>query len=466
MERRAFLKIAGGAALFSLGGVYTARGREAKPPNIIYILADDLGYADLGCYGQEVIQTPHIDRMAAEGMRFNQHYAGSTVCAPSRACFLTGQHTGHVYVRGNGDFQLRPSPQDFTVAEQLQEAGYHTAMIGKASTGCITTPEQPNAKGFDHFFGYLTHVDAHHYFPEKLYHNGEVIHYPDNHLHEGSHYSHDLFMDDVMRYLEAHRDGPFFLHWSMQIPHASLYAPEEWMAQYRGLFEEEPTEQGHYRSEEEPRTAFAAMVSRMDWEVGQLLEKLTELGIAENTLVIFVSDNGAMHEGGHDRFFFDSSGPLKGGKRDLYEGGIRVPHIAWWPGQIAAGAESDHVSAFWDFFPTACDVAGIETPEGLDGLSYLPTLLGEDSAQAQHDHLYWEFHEQGGKRAVRFGDWKAVQLGMSEQPFGDIELYNLADDLGEANDIASEHPEIVAHARELLDAAHTPCDIEQFNFPL
>lgn len=466
MKRRAFLKLAGSGALLSMMPLRNAGGAPVDKPNIIFVLADDLGYGDLGCYGQEVIQTPHIDRMAAEGMRFTRHYAGSTVCAPSRACFLTGQHTGHVHVRGNGDHQLRPSPQDRTVAEYLQEAGYHTAMIGKASTGCITTPEQPNAKGFDHFFGYLTHRGAHHYFPEKLYHNGQAIHYPENERHEGSHYSHDLFLEDTMRYLEEHRDGPFFLHWSMQIPHASLYAPEDWMAKYRGQFEEEPTEQGHYRSEEEPRTTFAAMVSRMDWEVGQLMDKLQELGIAENTLVLFSSDNGAMHEGGHDRFFFDSSGPLKGGKRDLYEGGIRVPLIAWWPGRIAAGAESDHVSAFWDFLPTACDVAGIEAPEGLDGLSYLPTLLDEQDAQEQHDHLYWEFHEQNGKRAVRFGDWKAVQVRMAERPFADIELYNLAEDLAEAHDVAQDHPEIVERARELMNTAHTPCAIERFNFPL
>ncbi len=469
MQRRDFMKTAGGAALFAAGlglGMDGAAQRATKP-NIIYVLADDLGYGDLGCYGQEVIKTPCIDRMAAEGLKFTEHYAGSTVCAPSRACLLTGKHTGHVHVRGNGDITLRPSPKDITVAERLQAAGYHTAMIGKASVGCNgVPPELPNEKGFDYFFGYLNHVDAHHYFPERLYRNGEEIAYPDNELHEGTHYSHDLFYEDVMRYLDEHQEGPFFLHWSMQIPHASLYAPEEWKAMYRSQFEEEPVVQRHYRSEPEPRTTFAAMVSRMDWEVGQLLDKLKELGIAENTLVIFTSDNGAMHEGGHDRFFFDSSGPLRGGKRDLYEGGIRVPHIAWWPGTVTPGTETAHTSAFWDFKATACDLADTAMPEKTDGISFLPTLCGRADAQDEHEYLYWEFHEQGGKRALRFGNWKAVQLSMSQRPFEPIELYDLDTDLAEENDLAAEHPDIVAQAEALFAEARTRCDIEQFNFPV
>ncbi len=468
MRRREFMKTAGGAlALSALGATAGARATAAgkSTPNIIYVLADDLGYGDLGCYGQRTIKTPHIDRMAAEGLRFTQHYAGSTLCAPSRACLLTGKHTGHAHVRGNGDVMLRPSPDDVTVAERLQQAGYHTAMIGKASVGCNgVPPEFPNEKGFDHFFGYLTHVDAHHYFPERLYRNGEVITYPGNTLHEGDQYSHDLFFEEVMGYLDAHREGLFFLHWSMQIPHASLYAPEEWKARYRGQFEEEPAVHRHYRDEDEPRTTFAAMVSRMDWEIGQLLDKIQELDIADNTLVLFASDNGPMHEGGHDRFFFNSSGPLRGGKRDLYEGGIRVPHIAWWPGAVAPGATTDHPSAFWDFSATACELAGLDPPEDTDGISYLPTLLGRVDAQDKHAYFYWEFHEQGGKRAVRFDHWKAVQLGMSERPYGEIELYDLARDLAEEHDLADEYPDGVEKAWVLFENARTPAEVEKFNF--
>lgn len=470
MQRREFMKSVGGAvALCATGAGLNAKAADVNhtKPNIIYILADDLGYGDLGCYGQETIKTPYIDRMAAEGLKFTQHYAGSTVCAPSRACLLTGRHTGHVHVRGNGDVMLRPSPKDITVAERLKMAGYHTAMIGKASVGCNSVPpELPNEKGFDYFFGYLNHTDAHHYFPERLYRNGEAVEYPGNALHEGTHYSHDLFFEDAMRYLEEHRDGPFFLHWSMQIPHASLYAPEEWKEKYRGRFEETPMVQRHYRNEEEPRATFAAMVSRMDWEVGRLLEKLKELGIANDTLVIFTSDNGAMNEGGHDRFFFNSSGPLRGGKRDLYEGGIRVPHIAWWPGRVAPGTETAHPSAFWDFCATACELAGLDVPEDTDGISFVPALLGRTDAQGQHEYFYWEFHEQGGKRALRFGDWKAVQLSMSERPFGEIELYDLAQDLAEEHDVADAYPDVVAQALALFAGARTECKIAQFNFPV
>lgn len=469
MQRRDFMKMAGGAFALYAAGSPSGAQESALPngkPNIIYILADDLGYGDLGCYGQTTIQTPCLDRMAAEGLKFTRHYAGSTVCAPSRACLLTGKHTGHAHVRGNGDIVLRPSPEDMTIAERLKQAGYHTAKIGKAGVGCNgVPPELPNEKGFDYFFGYLDHVDAHHYFPTRLYRNGVAIDYPGNTLHEGDQYSHDLFLEDVMGYLEEHREGPFFLHWAMQIPHASLYAPELWKAKYRGQFSEEPSTHSHYRDEPEPRTTFAAMVSRMDWEVGQLLDKLEVLGIAENTLVIFSSDNGPMNEGGHDRYFFKSSGPLRGGKRDLYEGGIRVPCIARWPGIIAPGKETGHVSAFWDFTSTACELAGMDIPEDTDGVSFLPTLLGQTHSQKEHPYLYWEFHEQGGKRALLFGNWKAVQLGMSALPFGEIELYDLSQDPGEDRNVAADFPEIAAEAARQFDTARTPCEVKQFNFP-
>ncbi len=466
MRRRNFLKIAAATCFFPHAVQSIAQGINKNLPNILLILADDLGYGDLGCYGQEIIKTPNLDKLAQEGLRFTQHYAGSTVCAPSRACLLTGQHTGHVYIRGNGDVMMRPYPADITIAEVLKNAGYTTAMIGKSSLGCRTTPDLSGQKGFDYFFGYISHEDAHHYFPEVLYRNGEEIRYPGNKLHEGTAYSQDLFLEDTLRYLEEERDKPFFLHLSLQIPHASLCAPEEWKAKYRGQFDEEPTKQNHYRSEPEPRTTFAAMVSRMDHDIGVIIEKLKALKLDSNTLVIFCSDNGAMNEGGHDRSFFNSSGPLRGGKRDMYEGGIRVPFIAWWPGRIAPGTTTDHPAAFWDFPATACELAGTRMPGTTDGISYLPTLLGRTDAQETHEYLYWEFHEQGGKRAVRFDNWKAVQTGMSKQPFDAIELYDLSTDLAEEHDIAGEHPDVVERAETYFAQARTECEIKQYNFPL
>jgi arylsulfatase A len=466
MQRREFMKITGSVFLTGFVSKSFAATAQQSKPNILFILADDLGYGDLGCYGQETIKTPNIDKLAQDGLRFTQHYAGSTVCAPSRACLLTGQHTGHVHVRGNGEVMLRQNPDDITIAEVLKNAGYTTAMIGKSSVGCRATPELSNEKGFDHFFGYISHGDAHHYFPEVLYRNGEEIRYPENKLHEGTAYSQDLFLEDTLRYLEEERDKPFFLHLSLQIPHASLCAPEDWKTKYRGQFAEELTMQNHYRSEPEPRTTFAAMISRMDHDIGVIIEKLKALGLDSNTLVIFTSDNGAMNEGGHDRSFFNSSGPLRGGKRDMYEGGIRVPFIAWWPGRIAPGTTTDHPAAFWDFPATACELTDTQMPGNTDGISYLPTLLGRTDAQQTHEYLYWEFHEQGGKRAVRFDNWKAVQTGMSKRPFDAIELYDLSSDLAEEHNVAAEHPDIVERAEAYFAQARTECEYEKFNFPL
>jgi arylsulfatase A len=446
-----------GFVLFSTAAL-NIQATTNHPPNIVFILADDLGYGDLGCYGQTVIQTPNLDRMAAEGLRFIQHYAGSPVCAPSRCSLMTGLHTGHTQIRGNGPSALRPDPQDITVATLLKNAGYQTAMIGKSSVaGQDNNPQLPNAKGFDHFFGYLHHTRAHDYFPAQLYRDGQTITCTNNHLDEGDTYSSDLLIHDALNWIGQHRSGPFFLFYASQLPHPSLYAPEEWKVKYRGKFADQPApEYGSYRKENEPKTTYAAMVARLDWEAGQILAKLKELGIATNTLVIFSSDNGAMNEGGYQRKWFDSSGPLRGGKRDLTEGGIRVPFIALWPGKIAAGKTTAQVSAFWDFLPTACDLAGVKTPPGLDGISYLPTLLGKPQDQKQHHSLYWEFYEQGGKRAARLGHWKAIQLNMSGTPPGPIELYALDQDLYETNNVATAHPEVVKQMTGIFEAAHQP----------
>ena len=443
---------------------------QAKQPNIIYILADDLGYGDLGCYGQEVIQTPHIDKMAAEGMRFTRHYAGSTVCGPSRSCLLEGKHSGHTYVRGNGPFQMREDPQELIFPKALKEAGYHTALIGKSGLGCNSDDAALlNLKGFDYFFGFTSHQLAHDYFPESLWRNdhGTVtkVEYPNNTLHEGDNYSSEIVFNEALAYIERQKDGPFFLHLAFQIPHASLRAKEEWKAKYRPIFNEEllkPREQKKgYSYEREPKTTYAAMVSYMDHNMGVLLAKLNELGIAENTVVMFASDNGAMQEGGHRRDRFNSNGDLRGGKRDMYEGGVRTPMLAWWPGRIKSGQVTDHLSAFWDISPTVRELAGAEPQADTDGLSLVPTLLGEGE-QKKHEYLYWEYFEQGGKRAILKGKWKLILYKTNTSMTPKVELFDLSQDMGEANDIAEAYPEVVSELKALMDSDRVPAELSQF----
>ncbi len=443
----------GCGALRAIGG-----GGSGRKPNIIFILADDLGYGDLGCYGQPVIQTPNIDRMAAEGMVFTDHYAGSTVCAPSRCCLMTGKHTGHAFVRANGRVPLRPG--DVTVAKLLQQAGYTTGIIGKWGLGEPETTGIPNRQGFDSWFGYLNQRHAHNYYPEYLWRNEEKValdnevrpvNPPGGVATKRVQYSHDLFAIEALSFIEQHRQEPFFLYLALTIPHANNEAKAEGM--------EVPSHEP-YSDEDwpDPQKGHAAMITRMDGDVGRLLEKLKTLELDEDTLVLFSSDNGPHKEGGADPAFFSSSGPLRGYKRALYEGGIRVPLIARWPGKIAAGSGTDLVSAFWDFLPTCCDLAGVVPPTDIDGLSMLPTLLGKSRRQRKHRFLYWEFHEQGKKQAIRMGDWKGVRLNAAREPNGPIELYHLDADPGETTDLASDHPEIVAQIAGLMRTARTPSE--------
>lgn len=456
-------------ALTALSLMLCGQGVAADKPNIVFILADDLGYGDLGCYGQEVIRTPHLDTLASQGMRFTQFYSGSTVCAPSRSSLMTGQHTGHTYIRGNGNYKLRDDPHDITVATMLRKAGYATAMIGKSCTSANDNSDfaQPNRKGFDHFFGVLSHVEAHHYFPPIMYRNGEKITLPGNMEHSGEKYCHDLYLDDAKAWLGANANNgePFFLLYSAHIPHASLYAPEKWTAMYRGkVGPERHVEGGHYRGTEEPNAEFAGMISRLDWEVGQIMAQLAALDVTENTIVIFASDNGAHSAGGHSENNFNSSGPLRGEKRELYEGGVRTPLIVRWPAKIQPDSVSDHVGAFWDLMPTACELAAIDPPDDIDGISFAPTLLGEHDRQRRHDYLYWELFEKAGRRAVRIGDFKAIQYNVHKQPEGPIEVYDLASDLDESDNIADQHPQLVERARQLFDEARTESPIDRFNF--
>ncbi len=471
LNRRDFLKqVSVGMAVAGLAGCarsvrgVSAKGSKETPhgvttnkPNIIFILADDLGYGDLGCYGQKLIETPAIDQMAAEGMRFTDHYAGSTVCAPSRCCLMTGLHTGHTYIRGNSEVRPMgqlPLPADtVTLPRMLQQAGYKTALIGKWGLGGPDSTGEPNKQGFDYSFGYLCQRHAHNYYPEFLFRNGQRI--PLQNKVPGGRedgagvatekveYSYDLMEQEALQFVTENKDGPFFLYFAVTLPHANNEAGKNGM---------EVPDYGVYEGQDWPQAekGRAAMVSRLDRGVGRLLRRVKNLGIDGNTLVFFGSDNGPHREGGSDPNFFTGSGPLRGIKRDLYEGGIRVPLIARWPGHIEAGAVSAHVSAFWDFLPTCAALAGAEAPETTDGLSLVPTLLGNARKQEQHEFLYWEFHERGSAQAVRFGRWKAICL-----PSGNLELYDLANDLGETTDVAAGHPEEVAEARAYLARART-----------
>lgn len=422
-------------------------------PNLIFIMADDLGYGDLGCFGQKLIKTPRLDQMAKEGIRLTQHYAGCTVCAPSRCSLMTGLHTGHTRVRGNNVVQLQP--EDITIAQLLRDAGYRTACIGKWGVGHPPPPGAPRQAGFDYFFGYLDMWHAHNYYPPFLWKNAEKFplrNIPRMDRPNGAgvaekkiDYAHDFFTKEALDFVERAKDAPFFLYLPYNVPHANNEAGREGM---------EVPDLGIYADRDwpAPQKGHAAMISRLDGDVGRLLDLVDSLDLGRRTLVIFTSDNGPHSEGGANPAFFDSNGPLRGMKRDFYDGGVRVPFIARWTGRIAPGTSSDHISAFWDLMPTACELAGIAAPEGGDGISYLPTLLGK-SPQAEHEYLYWEFKEQGGKQGVRLGPYKGVRLGTIKNPEGPIELYDLRTDIGEQKNIAAEHPEIVARIEKIMKEA-------------
>lgn len=453
-------------------------GRTGRLPNVIYILADDLGYGDLSSYGQMHFQTPNIDALAANGLKFTQHYSGSTVCAPSRCSLLTGKHTGHAVVRGNAEYKpegQQPMPANtFTMGHMFKNAGYATGIFGKWGLGAPGTVSEPLKMGFDRFYGFNCQRIAHHYYPYFMSSDDRREILWGNVGLERSEYAPDLIQEQTLAFIEENKDRPFFCYYALIQPHAEMFAPEEYMEKFRGKFlpesvyegvDEGPEfRKGQYGSQSESHAAFAAMVSVMDDDIGELMAKLEELGIAENTLVVFTSDNGAHFEGGHDPDYFNSTGGLRGKKRDLYEGGVRVPMIASWPGKIKAGGETDHLSAFWDVLPTLAEITGQSLPEPIDGLSFLPTLLGE-SGQIKHDYLYWEFHEKKGRVAVRQGKWKAVRYRVAIDPDSPLELYDLSMDPGEVENIARAHPEIVARLDQLIKSARTESPIKKFNFP-
>ena len=421
-------------------------------PNFIFIITDDLGYGDLGCYGQKTTQTPVLDKLAAEGIRFTQHYSGSTVCAPARSTLMTGLDTGSTWLRGNGEFELRPDPEDLTVATLLQRAGYRTAMVGKSCvSGNTQNPEHVLNKGFDVFYGTTSHKDGHFRYPHFIYDQGLRVDLEGNELHTGKSYDAELYTARAEAFIQE-TDGPFFLLLSYPIPHASVLGPEGSVQGGAGM----KHKNGHYTEVKDPAAHYRAMVEALDAYVGRVLAALREKGVEKDTLIVFTSDNGSHFEGGYNPKMLESSGPLRGGKRDLYEGGIRVPMIAHWPGGIAKPGISDHASAFWDFLPTACELAGVDAPEGLHGISYAPTITGKGE-QLAHDFLYWEFHEQGTRRALRQGDWKLLQYNLDKQ--GKPELYDLRKDLAETKDLAAEEPERVAAMLKIMEGRHKPSPI-------
>lgn len=437
----------------------TFSASAATKPNIVYILADDLGVGDVGCYGQKILKTPRIDRLAAEGMRFTQHYSGSAMCAPTRSCLMTGQHTGHARIRKNGAGPLLPG--DVTIGEVLQSAGYKTAAIGKWGVGEADTTGAPWKQGFDLFFGYLNQRNAHHHYPPFLWRNEEEQLYPDNPT-EKTHFSHDEFTKEALKFLRENKDNPFFLYVPYTLVHADIDVPEDSMKPWIGKIEEsEPygTPGGqHYVYQERPHAAFAGMVSRLDRDVGRIVDLVDELGLADNTPVIFTSDNGPTSVGGADPEFFDGNGPFRGIKFHLWEGGIRCPMIARWPGKIEAGTETDHISAHWDVLPTAAHLVGAEAPENIDGISFLPALLGRTAEQEKHEYLYWETSGGGGWQAVRKGKWKGHRVKTQRPQQTAIELFDLDADIAESTNVAERYPEVVAEMKRIFETGRTVPD--------
>ncbi|MFO7852280.1 MAG: arylsulfatase [Bacteroidota bacterium] len=486
----------------------TGENKEPIKPNIIYILADDLGYGELGCYGQEKIETPALDKLAESGMMFMQHYSGSPVCAPSRCVLLTGKHTGHAFIRGNHEWGERgdvwsytgmiknpelegqfPLPDStVTIGTLLQKAGYKTAIVGKWGLGAPRSTGIPNKQGFDFFFGYNCQRQAHTYNPVHLWKNTERVFTgndtvpPHTGLPEGADpndessydkfwldvYSPDMMFEEITKFINENKENPFFLYWATPIPHLALQAPPEWVDYYVDKFgDEEPyTGDKGYFPHHYPHAAYAGMISYLDNQVGLVVKQLKDLGIYENTLIIFSSDNGPSYTGGTDSPWFNSAGIFSEEsdrmKGYVYEGGIRVPMIAIWPGMIEAGSRTDHISAFWDVLPTLSEISGAQVTGDIDGISFLPTLLGEGD-QEKHDYLYWEFPAYQGQQAVRMGKWKAIRKNIFQGNM-EIELYDLESDPTESTDISDKYPEIVARMDSIMQAAHEPAELERFKF--
>ena len=495
-------------AFFSCNNKKEVEDTNENKPNIIYILADDLGYGEVGAYGQTKIETPNIDALAKEGLLFSQHYSGAPVCAPARSVLLTGKHMGHSYIRGNDEWEergdvwdynkvvkdaslegQRPMPSEtITLSKLLKKAGYKTAMVGKWGLGAPHSKSIPTTMGFDYFFGYNCQRQAHTYNPVHLYENENRYYLGNDTIAPGTGlqknedpyslesykaynqpvYAPTISFEKLMDFVKRNKDEPFFLYWASPIPHLALQAPKKWVDYYVNKFgDEKPyhfTDRGGYFPNRYPHASYAAMVSYLDENIGKLVSYLKEAGLYENTLIVFTSDNGPSYTGGTDSPWFDSARPFDSeygrGKGFLYEGGIRVPMIASWPNKIKAGGITNHISAFWDVMPTFCDVVKTETPNDTDGISFYNTLIG-DKTQQEHEYLYWEYPEYGGQAAVRVGKWKILWKNIKKGN-KEIELYNLEDDIAERNNIAKNYPEIVEKLFEVIKKEHSTPEIKNF----
>lgn len=475
---------------------FTPRQAVIAKPNIIYIYADDMGYAELGCYGQQKIRTPNLDQLASEGIRFTQHYTSMPVCAPARCMLLTGKHSGHSYIRGNyemGGFadsleggQMPLYPGAFTLGRMLQQSGYKTACIGKWGMGMANTTGNPNEQGFDYFYGYLDQKQAHNFYPTHLWENGKPdrLNNPVIDVHRkltpetatpeafayyrGNDYAIDKMAQKAQAFVRQNKNNPFFLYLPFTVPHVSLQAPEAAVKEYIGKFNDGQTaerpylgQQG-YASTPYPRATYAGMITYMDKQVGQLMQLLKDLKIEDNTIVLFSSDNGATFNGGVEAAYFNSVGGLRGLKMDVYEGGIREPMLARWPGNIKAGQVTDHVSVQYDLLATLAELVGYKQPFATDGLSFLPTLLGQSTAQKQHPFLYWEYPEKGGQLAIRMGNWKAVKTNVRKNRTGPWELYDLARDVSERTNLAAQHPDLIQQFNAIVAREHTPTHVNEW----
>ncbi len=484
---------------------------EAKKPNIIYILADDLGYAELGVYGQKKIETPNIDALAKNGMLFTQHYTSAPVCAPARHMLLTGKHAGHAYIRSNSEWKERGDVWNYkamakdstlegqgpmllntvTMADHLKSVGYTTALVGKWGLGAPHTKSVPNDMGFDFFYGYNCQRQAHTYYPLHLYKNRNRVHLandtiaPNTKLAAGAdpedpksyaaytlaEYAPDLMFSALTNFVSSNRESPFFLYWASPIPHVALQAPKRWVDYYIAKFGDEKPYLGEqsYFPHKNPRAAYAAMVSYLDENIGKLVQQLKDEGLYENTLIVFTSDNGPSYAGGADPEFFESALPFESqygrGKGFLYEGGIRVPMIASWPNKIKAGSTSDHISAHYDMLATLGEITQYDIPSDTDGVSMLPAMLSQED-QENHDFMYWEFPSYGGQVAIRMGDWKVLRRNLKNNETPTLELYNLKDDPQETVNLSAEHPEILQQAAAIFQREREIPELENFKIPL